>query len=1055
VYHLPQKGFIYITGKIESFISFFLSRIAQRPIVVFYESEDEALLLREELEFFSKREVHYFPVYRHRIFEREDESRRISFLYHLVTDADFLGLFPLSALGHPLFSPRELTEKSLRVEFGQALFQEDLVDYLAKAGYEPSALVREQGEYAKRGAIVDAFPPSSAKPVRIEFLGDQIYSLRFFDPASQRSQGEMEQSILIPASLSYHAGTTIMDYLPEKGVVVHRGLDEVCLRIEETGSPEGAEAARVMLRSLLNIDISGIKGDEEGEVLEAVSNQDLREVFEVRKTEIFKTLTDKLKTDWSSSPLVYLFASNRHQAERLQEILRNYDVALPILADMSPEGEKKEWAIVVGPLRRGFRTERIILLTEEDIVGPKKRTVRQRWDGVDEFLNSFRDLSMGDYIVHVENGIGVYKGIKKLKVGGCEKDFLLIEYQDEDKLYVPVDSLELVQKYVGGERSRPKVDKLGTGYWKHTKSRVRKYVEDIAKELIQFYAERKLAQGHAFPPDDELFREMEERFEYEETEGQQRVIREVLDDLMQEKPMDRIVCGDVGFGKTEVAIRSAFKAMIDGKQVALLVPTTILAQQHHKTFSERFRDYPVTVEMLSRFRSKEEQARILGQLKRGSTDMVIGTHRLLQKDVQFKDLGLLIIDEEHRFGVRHKERLKFLKKNVDVLALSATPIPRTLHMAVTGIKDLSIINTPPLDRLAVKTQVVKFNDGVIKKAVADELKRGGQVFFVHNVIYNIGVVHEHLKKILPDVSMAVAHGKMNEKQLERIMIDFIGGRYDLLLSTNIIESGLDISNVNTIFINNAHRFGLADLYQLRGRVGRSTKQSYAYLLVPREEVLTRDALVRLKILEEMTELGSGLKVANYDLEIRGAGNLLGKEQSGHINLIGFELYCRMLEEAVRGLKDEEKEEGEQATEVSLPLDAFIPDSYIGDETSKLLTYKRLSKIKTAEELADMEEELKDRYGPVPAPLSNLLQVIGLKILLSGMKVRRVECSGRQIILHVTERTPLDMKKILRMVKEDKGRVKLLPDGRIVMQNDQRQEDIVTTTKNMLMHLVAV
>jgi transcription-repair coupling factor (superfamily II helicase) len=1055
VYRLPQKGFIYITGKIESFISFFLSRIGQRPIVVFYEGEDEALLLREELEFFSKREVHYFPVYRHRIFEREDESRRISFLYHLVTDTDFLGLFPLAALGHPLFSPGELTEKSLRAEFGQALFQEDLVDYLAKAGYESSALVREQGEFAKRGAIIDVFPPSSAKPVRIEFLGDQIYSLRFFDPASQRSQGEMERAVLIPASLSYHAATTIVDYLPDNGVVVHRGLDEVCLRIEEADSLERAEAARVMLRSLLNVDMSGVRGEEAGEVLEAVSNQDLREVFEVRKTEIFKTLTDKLKADWSSSPLVYLFASNRHQAERLQEILRNYDIALPILSDISPEGGKREWAIVVGPLRRGFRTDQIILLTEEDIVGPKKRTVRQKWDGVDEFLNSFKDLSVGDYIVHVENGIGVYKGIKKLKVGGCEKDFLLIEYQDEDKLYVPVDSLEMVQKYVGGEKSRPKVDKLGTGYWRHTKSRVRKYVEDIAKELIQFYAERELAQGHAFPPDDELFREMEERFEYEETEGQQRVIREVLDDLMKEKPMDRIVCGDVGFGKTEVAIRSAFKAMIDGKQVALLVPTTILAQQHYKTFSERFREYPVTVEMLSRFRSKEEQVRTLEQMKRGSADMVIGTHRLLQKDVQFKDLGLLIIDEEHRFGVRHKERLKLLKKNVDVLALSATPIPRTLHMAITGIKDLSIINTPPLDRLAVKTQVVKFNDGVIKKAVADELQRGGQVFFVHNVIYNIGVVHEHLKKILPDVRMAVAHGKMNERQLERIMIDFIGGRYDLLLSTNIIESGLDISNVNTIFINNAHRFGLADLYQLRGRVGRSTKQSYAYLLVPREEVLTRDALVRMKILEEMTELGSGLKVANYDLEIRGAGNLLGKEQSGHINLIGFELYCRMLEEAVRGLKDEEREEEEPTTEVNLPLDAFIPDSYIGDETSKLLTYKRLSKIKTPEELADMEEELKDRYGPVPQPLTNLLEVIGLKILLSGMKVRRVECSGRQIILHVTERTPLDMKKILRMVREDKGRVKLLPDGRIVMQNDQRQEDIVTTTRNMLMHLVAV
>jgi transcription-repair coupling factor (superfamily II helicase) len=434
----------------------------------------------------------------------------------------------------------------------------------------------------------------------------------------------------------------------------------------------------------------------------------------------------------------------------------------------------------------------------------------------------------------------------------------------------------------------------------------------------------------------------------------------------------------------------------------------------------------------------------------------VGTHRLLQKDIEFKDLGLLIVDEEHRFGVKHKERLKLLKKSIDVLSLSATPIPRTLHMAITGIRDLSIINTPPLDRLAVKTQVVKFNDGVIKRGVLDELARGGQVFFVHNVVYNIGVVHEHLKKILPEVRIGVAHGKMNEKQLERVMLDFIANKVDLLLSTNIIESGLDISNVNTIFINNAHRFGLADLYQLRGRVGRSSRQSYAYLLVPKEEILTRDALTRLKIMEEMTELGSGLKVANYDLEIRGAGNLLGKEQSGHINLIGFELYCSMLEEAVRELKEESTEEKEEPPcEVSLPLSAFIPDSYMGDETVKLLTYKRLSKIREGRELADMEEELKDRYGPIPEPLANLLRIIDLKILLTGLKMKRLEYAKNQVILHVTERTPLDMKKVLKLVKEDKGQIKLLPDGRIVIRDDQATEGIVDATRNILMRLVAV
>ncbi len=1055
MYQLPDKGFIYITGKTESFVSFLLAQITGRKIVVFYESEDEALLLKEEIEFFSKKQVEYFPVYSHRIFEKEDESKRISFLCHLTADEDFIGLFPRAALHHRLFAPDSLMKKSLEVEFGQTVLQEEILDYLSSAGYEPASLVREQGQFAKRGAIIDVFPPSAAKPVRIEFLGDQIYSLRFFDPISQRSQAEIEHSMLSPASLKPDKSVTITDYLDDGVVAVHRGIDLMCATAGEDAPGSEPAAIRDKLLSLLNIDTSGIKGDEAGHVLEATSNQDLREVFDSRKTEIFKSLTEKLKGEWSAYPFVYVFASNRHQGERLQEIFRNYDVALPVLADISLDGKQKEWGIVIGPLRRGFRTKDVILLTEEDIVGPKKRTVRQKWEGTDEFLNSFKDLAVGEYVVHVDNGIGIYQGIKKLKVDGCEKDFLLIEYQDDDRLYVPVDSLELVQKYIGGEKSKPKIDKLGSAYWKNTKRRVKKYVEDIAKELIQFYAERELAKGHAFPPDDELFREMEERFEYEETDGQQRVIREVMDDLMKERPMDRVVCGDVGFGKTEVAVRAAFKAIIDNKQTALLVPTTVLAQQHYKTFSERFRDYPVTVDMLSRFRSKEEQARTIEQVKKGGVDMVIGTHRLLQKDVEFRDLGLLIVDEEHRFGVKHKEKLKYLKTNVDVLTLSATPIPRTLHMAITGIKDLSIINTPPLDRLAVKTQVVKFNDGVIKKAVHDELARGGQVFFVHNVIYNIGVVHEHLLRILPDVRIAVAHGQMNEKQLERMMLDFIENRYDLLLSTNIIESGLDISNVNTIFINNAHRFGLADLYQLRGRVGRSTKQSYAYLLVPRETVLTRDAMTRLKIIEEMTELGSGLKVANYDLEIRGAGNLLGKEQSGHINLIGFELYCRMLEEAVKELKNDVKEEEEQTTEINLPLSAFIPDSYIGDETSKLLAYKRLSKIKNEQELADIEEEMKDRYGPVPGPLQNLLQIIGLKIVLAGMRIRRLECAGREIILHVTEKTPLDMKLLLKMVKEDRGKVKLLPDGRIVFRNENEPQDIVSTTRNMLMRLVAV
>lgn len=1050
---LPEKGFVYLTGRIGSFVSFFISAPHGRRTIIFYDDEDEAFLLKEEIEFFSKDEVHHFPVYSNRVFEKEDESKRIQFLFNLLNQGSgFIGLFPARALGHRLFSPDALLETTLCVEFGDTLFQEDILSYLQPAGYELVPLVRVPGEFAKRGSIIDVYPPTFSKPVRIEFLGDQVYSLRFFDPVGQRSSEEIEKCLLIPAHIEEDCEITLLDYLAEQILVVHSGLEQLLAYVEDQAL---RDRFKERLVSLFNVDASGVQGEQEGQVLEAVSNDDLRGLFESNKTEIFKTLAEKLKSEWSSTPYLYVFALNLHQAERLQEIFRNYDVPFPLLKETSYGSKEKEWGILVGPLRRGFRTKDVVLLTEEDIVGPKKRVIKKSFDGTDEFLNSFKDLCMGDYVVHLDHGIGVYQGIKKLKIGDCEKDFLLLEYQDDDKLYVPMESLELVQKYIGADKARPKIDRLGSQYWKNTKSRVRKQVEDIAKELIQFYAERELSKGHIFPPEDELFREMEERFEYEETEGQLRAIEDVLSDLQKPKPMDRVVCGDVGFGKTEVALRATFKAVLDSKQVAILVPTTVLAQQHYNTLRERFKDYPITVEMMSRFRSKEQQKLTAEGLKKGSVDVVVGTHRLLQKDIAFKDLGLIVVDEEHRFGVKAKEQLKFLKKNVDVLTLTATPIPRTLHMALTGIRDLSVINTPPLDRHAVKTYVVKFSDEIITKGVTTELERGGQIFFVHNVIHNIGVVHDHIKRLVPQARVAVAHGQMKEGQLERIMLDFIDHKYDILLSTNIIESGLDISNVNTIFINNAHRFGLAELYQLRGRVGRGARQAFSYLLIPKEEVLIKDALTRLKVIEELTDLGSGLKIANYDLEIRGTGNLLGSEQSGHVNLIGFELYCNMLEDAVKRLRNEGPEEEDWVPEINIPLDAYIPDRYIGDETNKLLTYKRLSKIKDAVELSEMEIEIQDRYGPIPEPLRNLLSVIGLRIFLHTIRVKRVEYSGSNIILHITEQTPLILPKILKMIKQDKGRIKLLPEGQIIISTNAKPSDIIDAARNVLMQVVAV
>jgi transcription-repair coupling factor (superfamily II helicase) len=1056
MFDLKETGFVYITGKIGSFISFLISN-AGRKTIVFYDSGDEALLLKEEIEFFSKKEVCLFPLYADRVFEKEDEARRLSFLLHLVSGDDFIGLYPYSAIKHSLTAPEAIIDNTKVIQFGDTVFQEELIDYLDANGYERASLVREEGEYAKRGSIIDIYSPSYTKPVRIEFLGDQILSLRYFDTLTQRSGREVEKAGLSPAKIVKNKDVTLPAYLREDMIFVHKGLDYILHIAEEDGDdtfPEGS--LKKILLSSLNIDISGVHGEDGADVIEALSNEDLRHLFEMNKADIFKVLSEKLKVEWNACRYVYIFANNLRQGERLKEIFLNYDISLPVLEGISCDRKEKEWGIVMGPLRRGFRAKDIVVLTEEDIVGPKKRAVKKKWDGFDEFLNSFKDLNAGEWVVHIDHGIGVYKGITQLVIGGFAKDFLLLEYQDGDRLYVPIDDLHLVQKYIGGEKQKPKIDKLGAHYWRNTKSRVKSYVEDIAKELLEIYAERELAEGYAYPHEDELFREMESRFEYEETEGQSQAIEDVLNDLKRPKPMDRLVCGDVGFGKTEVAIRASFKVVMENRQVAILVPTTILAQQHYKTFCERFKEYPLNVQMLSRFRPKEEQKKIVEEIKKGITDVIIGTHRLLQKDLHFKDLGLLIIDEEHRFGVTHKEKLRQMKGNIDVLTLSATPIPRTLYMATSGIRDLSIIKTPPLDRFAVKTYVVKFKDDLIKKVVRNELQRGGQVFFVHNYVHNIGVVYEHIKGLLPDARIAVAHGKMEGSKLERIMLDFIDKRYDILLSTNIIESGLDISNVNTILINNAHRLGLADLYQLRGRVGRSTRQAYAYLLVPKDVVLTRDAMLRLKIIEEMTGLGAGFHIANYDLEIRGAGNLLGKEQSGNINLIGFELYCNMLDEAIRELKNKvETVKDEFAVEINIPIDAFIPDAYMEESSQKLLTYKRLSKIREPDALKDIEEELKDRYGDLPKPLRNLLEIISLKIFLSELKIKKLEYSARKLIFHVTDHTPLNMKRMLKLVKDDGNKIKLLPDGRIVMETDKKAEELIFLTRNVLMEIVSI
>jgi len=1056
MFDFKQKGTINITGNIGSFVSFFISQI-EKKILYFYDNEDEAFLIQEEIEYYSKKQVHIFPVYADKVFEKEDEGKRIGFLYHLISDETFIGLFPYNGLGHTLPSSQALSAVLKTVKTGDTVFQEELVAYLENNGYERASLILDVGHYAKRGSIIDVFPPSYKNPVRIEFFGDQVLSIRHFDPGTQRSLTELRECSLTYANRSQNSnGVTIRDYLREDIIFVHKGFHSITESLFSIKSPAIVKSWDDLLHSSLNINVSGVESEAGEMSIRATSNDDLRHLFNEKKTEVFKILSDRFKNEWLPYKHIYVFANNEHQGKRLQEIFFNYNISLPVLPEISFPHKEREWGIIIGPVRRGFRTDSIIVLTEDDIVGRKKRVVKKRWNGLDEFLTSFKDLNIGEWVVHIEHGIGIYKGIMPLQITGHTRDFILIEYQDGDKLYVPVDDLHLVQKFIGSEKIKPKIDRLGSSLWQNTKKKVKKQIEDIAHELLEIHAERQLIEGHSYPPEDELFREMESRFEFDETEGQLKTIEDVLNDMKNTKPMDRLVCGDVGFGKTEVALRASFKAVLDNKQVALLTPTTILAQQHYTTFRDRLAGYPVSIEMISRFRTKEEQRRIAELVKKGTVDIIIGTHRLLQKDIVFRDLGLLIIDEEQRFGVKHKEKLKTYKKNIDVLTLSATPIPRTLYMATIGIKDLSVIDTPPLDRFAVKTSVVQFNDGIIKKAVTDEIHRGGQVFFVHNYIHNIGVIYAHLTELLPHVKIAVAHGRMEGKKLEKIMIDFINRKYDILLSTNIIESGLDISNVNTIFINNAHKMGLSDLYQLRGRVGRSEKQAYAYLLVPNNEKLSGDAMLRLKIIEEMTDLGSGFRIANYDLEIRGAGNLLGKEQSGNVNLVGFELYCTMLEDTMRNLRNEPAlPSDEGTTEIAIPVDAFIPDDYITDTNQKLLMYKRLSKIKETSELENMKEEFLDRYGIIPTPLMRLFEIISLKCFLSSLKIKKIDYTGKKLSIHITEHTPLNMEKLLSKTTDAHNNLKLLPDGKIIVRTEKKAEEIIHFIRNLLMDIITL
>ncbi|HEU4401231.1 MAG TPA: transcription-repair coupling factor, partial [Candidatus Polarisedimenticolia bacterium] len=736
-----------------------------------------------------------------------------------------------------------------------------------------------------------------------------------------------------------------------------------------------------------------------------------------------------------------LLMESAGRIERLAEVLEGYDLPPRLVTSTAeeaagpggprPQGVPAEAVVplllATGRLSQGFalRGAALQVLTEREVFGEHlERETRRR--KVAAFSPDFRDLRVGDLVVHVEHGIGRYAGIARVGEEEAERDFMLLAYEGRDKLYVPVDRLDLVQRYSGIAGQKPKLDRLGGATWERTRKKVRKAMREMAQELLELYAARKAARGQPFPDDTPWQKEFEDAFAYEETPDQTKAIRDVKADMESDVPMDRLICGDVGFGKTEVAMRAAFKAVMSGRQVAVLCPTTVLAFQHLATFRERFSSWPASLEMISRFRSPREQKAILKSLAGGAIDILIGTHRLLSKDVRFKALGLLIVDEEQRFGVAHKEAIKAMKKDVDVLTLTATPIPRTLQMSLAGIRDMSVIETPPENRLAIQTAIVPFREGVIAAAVRHELQRNGQVYFVHNRVESIGSMANLLRKLVPEAHLGVAHGQMNETLLERTMLGFLRGEFEVLLATTIIENGLDIPRVNTIIVNRADRFGLAQLYQLRGRVGRSDRRAYAYLLVPARKALTPIARRRLKALQEFTELGSGFRIAAMDLEIRGAGNLLGAEQSGQIASVGFEMYCQLLERTVREMKGEPPPP-EFKTQINLGVDIKIPEAYIPDFSDRLVLYKKISSVGDEEDLPRIRDQIRDVYGEIPRQAENLLALAALRLQAERLRIRSIDYSGGRVQVRFGEDAPLDPGRLVGLASGRKG-ASLTPGG---------------------------
>jgi transcription-repair coupling factor (superfamily II helicase) len=1035
----------------------------------------------------------------------EIQEERAVALWKIATGATLFVVSPVAATALRLRSAEYYADLARTVRRGEMLDVDSLLPHLNTVGYHSTDVVEMPGEYALRGGILDVYSPEDERPVRIEFFGDEVESIRKFDPATQRSSNPVDEALLLPltetpvteellgavhARLSGKritgneeiieqavrsggvtvfpgwefytpvagANHTVFDLLPRALVLtdepdtLRSEFDHVWSRIEEAHDSSGV--GKLVRPPDLYLppedwwkNLSGLPGADV-EHLEIARGDDSAPAipFHSQPTPRFHgsvpAMLEEVKRQIADNKRVLIAVPNTGEVERLADIFSDYTVSFR-LGSRTRSGESYadetsyfSGELLTATLAKAYVPDGVMLpdanlcvLGARDLFDESDSVVSrpQRYKSkTSAFLSDFRDLQVGDYVVHVEHGIGQYQGLKEINQGNGNAEFMLLEYAEGARLYVPLTRLDLVQKYRSSEGAKPALNHLGTAAWAKTKARVRKAMKDMTDELLKLYAERKTAEGHAFSPDNEWMREFEDTFEFNETEDQETAIGDVKRDMESRQPMDRLLCGDVGYGKTEIAMRAAFKAISDNKQVAVLAPTTVLAFQHYETFKQRFAAFPVTIEMISRFRSPKQQKEILQKTEAGKIDILIGTHRLISKDVKFADLGLLVVDEEQRFGVRHKERLKQMRKQVDVLTMSATPIPRTLHMSLVGLRDMSVIETPPKDRIAIQTVVASWDEKLIQSAIEQELERGGQVFFVHNRVDSIWEIAAKLQALVPRARVIVGHGQMSEGELEKVMLKFMHHEADILVSTTIIENGLDIPLCNTILINRADRLGLSELYQLRGRVGRSNRRAYAYLMLPPEIELTLIARRRLAALKEFSDLGAGFKIAALDLELRGAGNMLGGEQSGHIEAIGFELYTQMLDRAVREMKGEAALE-ESEIQLNLGLNIRIPVEYIPEENQRLRMYKRVAGVETESQLSDVRAELRDRYGDPPAPVQNLLEYAALKLLAIRVGATAIERKRDLVSIKFRQNAEIDPGRLARFVSSERG-AQFAPDG---------------------------